>query len=375
MAKILVLGSHAESLIIFRFDMLKAMALEHEVVACVPDANSSEATYAVQQKLQSIGVKYRSIKLDRTALNPYHDLGTIYALYKLFRNERPDAIFSYTGKPVIFGSIAAKLAGVKRIYSMITGLGSYFVHTDFKSRIVRGIMSLLYKVALSCNNKVFFKNPDDVIDFAQHKIFNDPKRTVLTNGSGVNLENFKQLDLPSDRISFLLTCRFILSKGVMEYLHAASLIKQQYPHAEFLLVGWYDNKSEAIAPTIIQEFVDKGIIKYLGKLEDVRPALAQSSVFVLPSYREGTPKTVLEAMACGRAIITTDVPGCRETIVNGENGLLVTARDIASLRTAIEKFIINPTMIKTMGQRSREIAVSKYDVKQVNQLIKQAMEL
>lgn len=375
MAKILVLGSHGESMLIFRQDMLKALAQQHEVVACIPESNTSAVTHSIANKLHNMGVRYRPIKLDRTGLNPWHDLMTIYRLYKLFREERADMLFSYTGKPVIFGSIAAKLAGVPNIYSMITGLGSYFVHTDRKSRIVRTIMSNLYKVALGFNKKVFFQNPDDIDDFARNKIFTDSARTVLTNGSGVNIDHFTQLPIPAQKISFLLTCRFIMSKGVMEYLHAAKQIKQQYPEVEFLLVGWYENKDEAIAPTIIQEFVDKGIIKYLGKLDDVRNALAQTSVFVLPSYREGTPKTVLEAMACGRAIITTDVPGCRETVQAGENGMLVPARDIASLRTAIEKFIINPDLITQMGQRSREIAVVKYDVKQVNEVIMQAMEL
>ncbi len=142
---------------------------------------------------------------------------------------------------------------------------------------------------------------------------------------------------------------------------------------EFLLVGWYDNKDEAIQPSIIQAYIDQGIIRYLGKLDDVRPALEQASVFVLPSYREGTPKTVLEAMACGRAIISTDVPGCRETVVVGENGYLVPARDVASLRMALEKFIIEPNLIKTMGQRSHEIATSKYNVDHVNNVILNAM--
>ncbi|HSX19741.1 MAG TPA: glycosyltransferase, partial [Gammaproteobacteria bacterium] len=165
------------------------------------------------------------------------------------------------------------------------------------------------------------------------------------------------------------------AKGVMEYLSAAAQIKQQYPHVEFLLVGWFENKDEAIQPTTIQAYIDQGIVKYLGKLDDVRPALAQTSVFVLPSYREGTPKTVLEAMACGRAIISTDVPGCREAVVHGDNGLLVPARDIASLRAALEEFIINPTRIVSMGKRSREIAEAKYDVNQVNKVIFAAMGL
>lgn len=135
----------------------------------------------------------------------------------------------------------------------------------------------------------------------------------------------------------------------------------------------FENKDEAIHPSVIQDYIDNGVIEYLGKLDDVRPALARASVFVLPSYREGTPKTVLEAMACGRAIISTDVPGCRETVIAGENGKLIPARDIAALRDAIEEFIINPAMISQMGQRSREIAVAKYDVNQVNAVIFNAM--
>lgn len=375
MGKILVLGNHAENLIVFRFDMLKAMAEKHTVIACVPENGSTSANKIVQQKLAEVGIDFITVKMERTGTNPLFDIFTIWNLYKIIKQVKPDQTFSYTAKPVIFGSIAAKLAGVKKIYSMITGLGSNYVQQDLKTRVIRLVMNNLYRIALSFNTKVFFQNQDDVAEFAEQKIFQDPTRTVLTNGSGVNLDHFTHMPLPIDKIRFLLTTRFILTKGVMEYLTAATQIKQQYPQVEFLLVGWYENKDEAIQPAIIQEYIDKGVIQYLGKLDDVRPALAQSSVFVLPSYREGTPKTVLEAMACGRAIISTDVPGCRETVNVGENGFLVPARDIASLHAAIEKFIIDPTMIAQMGQRSREIAVAKYDVNQVNKVIFNAMEL
>lgn len=368
MAKILVLGSHAESLIIFRLDMLIAMSKQHEVIACAPDASA-----AVIQKLKNAGVSFVPVKLARTGLNPIADLQTLCDLYKVFKKVRPDQVFLYTGKPVIYGSIAAKVAGIKQIYSMITGIGSYFVHTDLKSRIVRAIMSALYKVALSFNTKVFFQNLDDVADFAASGIFNNSSKTIITNGSGVNLEYFTQLPLPTNKIAFILTARFILAKGVIEYLTAAQQIKERYPHVEFFLVGWYENKDESIQPAVIQKYIDQGIIQYLGKLEDVRPALAQSSVFVLPSYREGIPKTILEAMACGRAIISTNVPGCKETVKIGVNGFLVPARDIASLRVAMEEFIIKPELIAQMGQRSREIAVEKYDVNQVNSVILNAM--
>lgn len=374
MAKILVLGNHAETLLVFRLDMLQDLAQRHTVYACVPDLGNAAANRKVQEKLHANNIEYVQVKMARTGTNPFFDFATLLHLYKIFKRIQPDQVFAYTAKPVIFGSLAAKLAGVRQIYSMITGLGSNYIHQDLKSRLVRWVMDRLYTLALSFNTKVFFQNQDDVADFAMQKIFHDPKRTVITNGSGVNLDVFTELPLPKDKIRFLLTTRFILAKGVMEYLHAAAQIKQQYPHVEFLLVGWFENKDEAIQPVVIQEYIDKGVIQYLGKLDDVRPALAQCSVFVLPSYREGTPKTVLEAMATGRAIISTNVPGCRETVIEGENGFLVPARDIAALRAALEKFIMDPTQIVQMGQRSREIAVHKFDVKQVNKVIFEAME-
>lgn len=368
MAKILVLGNHIDSLIIFRLDMLIAMSKQHEVIACAPESNLE-----VIEKLKSLRIAYVPVKLTRTGLNPFADLQTLYNLYKTFKKIKPDSVFLYNSKPVIYGSIAAKLANIKQIYSMITGVGSYFVHNDFKSKVVRGIMSTLYKLALSLNTKVFFQNRDDIADFATAHIFNNKNKTVLTPGSGVNLEHFTQLPLPHEKICFILTARFIIAKGVVEYLTAAKQIKQQYPEVEFLLVGWHETKDESIQPALIQSYIDQGIIQYLGKLEDVRPALAHSSVFVLPSYREGIPKTVLEAMACGRAIISTNVPGCRETVVPGVNGFLVPARDIASLRAAMEEFIIKPELITQMGQRSRELVVEKYDVNQVNKIILDAM--
>ena len=255
MGKILVLGNHAENLIVFRFDMLKAMAEKNTVIACVPEDFAAVANIIVQQKLASVGIDFITVKMQRTGTNPIFDIATIYNLYKIIRQIKPDQIFAYTAKPVIFGSIAAKLAGVKQIYSMITGLGSNYVQQDLKTRIIRFVMNTLYRIALSFNTKVFFQNQDDVAEFAAQKIFQDPKRTILTNGSGVNLEHFSQMPLPADKIRFLLISRFILTKGVMEYLNAATLIKQQYPQVEFLLVGWYENKDEAIQPAIIQKYI------------------------------------------------------------------------------------------------------------------------
>jgi glycosyltransferase involved in cell wall biosynthesis len=369
MARIIVLGSHADSLLKFRREMLTSMAMHNEVIACVPNP-----TTAIERDLQSIGVTCCHVPLERTGLNPLADLLLIFKLYQLFKILHADVLFSYTSKPVIFGTFAARLAGIKKCYAMITGLGTYFIYTDAKSRFVRSIIIVLYKLALHFNTKVFFQNPDDRAIFTQLKVFKCPLRTVMINGSGVNLEYFKTQELPGT-ISFILIARLIRDKGVIEYLQAARLLQQKYPQAKCLLVGWFDAKQQALNLDLIQEYVARGAITYLGALEDVRPALAQAAVFVLPSYREGTPKGVLEAMASGRAIITTDAPGCRETVVHGENGYLVPVKNVQELYAAMERLVLNPELISSMGQRSRAMAEQKYDVLQVNKTILTAMEL
>lgn len=367
MARILVIGSHPDSFVNFRYDMLRTMVNNNQVFACAPDAPKS-----VIEALNEINVQYVNVNMARTGLNPIVDLKTLLSLYKICKEIKPDKVISYTAKPVMYGSIAAKFAGVPEVYSMITGVGSFFIHNDVKSLVIRKVMSFLYKMSLSGNKKVFFQNPDDVADFAKNRIFRDPLRTVFINGSGVNVQHFHPQPLPQSP-SFLMIARFIKAKGLLEYLDAARAIKNKYPQVRCLLVGWFEDKEEALGPEILQQYIDEQCIEYLGKLDDVRPALAESSVYVLPSYREGTPKSVLEAMACGRAIITTDVPGCRETVE--DNGLLVPARSANELMLAMEKFILQPHLVVEMGRRSRAIAEDKFAVEKVNQVIINTMGL
>jgi glycosyltransferase involved in cell wall biosynthesis len=178
------------------------------------------------------------------------------------------------------------------------------------------------------------------------------------------------------KISFLLISRLIKEKGILDYVEAARIVKQRRPEVEFKLVGFFDKNPSALKEIELQSWIQEGVLHYLGKLDDVRPAIALSSVYVLPSYYgEGTPRTVLEAMAMGRPIITTDSPGCRETVVDGENGFLVPVKDPLSLSKSMLRFIENPTLIEQMGKISREIAIKKYDVNKVNSVILQAMEL
>jgi len=276
-------------------------------------------------------------------------------------------VFNYTIKPVIFGSIAARLAGVKNIYSMLTGLGYVFVAKGGKALIIKTISKFLYRIALKRCDKVLFQNPDDLNEFVSCKLVAREK-TALINGSGVNLDHFYPVALPEE-VSFLMICRIIKDKGVIEYLKAAEIVKRTYPNTRFSLVGPFDVNPSALSFEDIKPYIDSNIINYLGETRDVRPFLEKASVFVLPSYREGTPRTVLEAMAMGRAIITTDAPGCRETVVDGLNGFLVPVKDVENIARSMMYLIEHEDELHVKGRESLEICREKYDVNKVNESI------
>lgn len=370
MAKILVLGSYSASLISFRGHLLQEMAKKgHQVFACAPGDSP-----AVTLQLAKLGVTYRAAHLSRTGLNPFADLYSLFHLIRLFRSIEPDVFLGYTHKPVIYGSLAARLAGVRHIYSMITGSGYVFSHRDRKSKVIGAIARALFRLALKRNRRVFFQNPDDQQLFLDRHLLADEGNAYLINGSGVDGDIYTPKPFPKD-ISFLLIARLLHDKGIVEYVRAAQALRQRYPELKFRLVGGFDQHPSAISERELKEWVVAGTIDYLGSLDDVRPALADCSVYVLPSYREGTPRTVLEAMSMGRPIITTDAPGCRETVEDGVNGYLIPVRDVQSLIVAMESFIKCPETIAEMGAVSRKIAVEKYDVRHVTASILAAMQL
>lgn len=370
MTKIAIISHYAPSLINFRGDLIRTMVeLGHKVICLGPEAG-------FEQPLQELGADYRQISLHRTGLNPLKDINTLFSLRKALKEIKPDLVFSYTVKPIVYGSIAAHLAGVKRMYAMITGLGYVFIGQTFKQRLLTQVLAFLYRWGLKYNQAVFFQNPDDLHLFVDKGIVPKRVKPVLVNGSGVNIEKFAFYRPKLSPVTFLLTARLIKDKGILEYVEAARLLKQKYPMAKFQLLGPLDINPAAITQAQLDQWSKEGIIEYLGKTNDVRPYIADASVFVLPSfYREGTPRSVLEAMSMGRPIITTDAPGCRETVVNGRNGFLVPVKDIIALKSAMEKFILEPDLIVQMGKQSRIIAEEKYDVRKVNRVILQEMGL
>lgn len=371
--KLLLVASYAPSLISFRFHFIKALsAAGYEVVACAPvdeDADLDE----VIRLLANINVKFVGIKMKRTGLNPVNDLFTIYSLAAVMRKYKISTVFSYTMKPIIYASLAAKIIGNIKIYSLITGTGYIFLAEGFKSKMLRKLTTLLLRVSMKFNNRIFFQNIDNLNEFRSYGIINNHQKTGLINGSGVCTEEFAPSLYPA-QLSFLLIARLLVNKGIREYAAAAEIIKKKFPHIKFMLVGWIDDNPGSITEQELNLWINSSVIDYLGRLKDVRPAIAQSSVYVLPSYGEGTPRSVLEAMAMSRPIITTDVPGCRETVVHGKNGFLIQQKDEHALANAMLKFIQEPNLIPIMGKESRQIAIDKYDVNKVNQTILNFME-
>lgn len=369
--KVIVFGSFADSLINFRGHLLRTLVEKgHAVTACAPDASAD-----IQAELAGMGVKYHDVILNRSGLNPLSDIRTFLMLIIMFREMKPDVLLSYTIKPVIYGSIAARLAGVPAIYSMITGLGYAFASGNGKKKWVTYLARFLYRLALKNNKRVFFQNQDDRDFFVRAKMLAFVEQSALINGSGVDLQHFGYAPLTESVPSFLLIARLIRDKGIVEYVEAARLVKYLYPAAQFCLLGPLDSNPNAIPSSQINEWNNEGAITYMGVASDVRPAIAACSVYVLPSYAEGTPRTVLEAMAMGRAVITTDAPGCRETVVNGVNGFLVPVHDALALAKAMISFIENSDMIERMGKEGRRLAKHKFDVHKVNKVILGVMGL
>ena len=360
--RVLIVGSYAASLIGFRGSLIEAMiARGHSVVAAAPAIDERTAA-----GLRELGAEPRDIPLSNVSLNPLALLRSVSAIRRVIREERPDVVLAYTIKPVIVSALAAHREGVRTIASLITGAGYAFTEgRELKRRISRMAALVLYRLALARSNVIIFQNPDDDRFFRQSGMVSRGARTHVVNGSGVDLEHFSPAPLPT-QASFLMIARLVKDKGIREFAAAARRVKAENPETSIALVGPFDPSPDSLRREELEELVRLGI-DYKGAMSDVRPAIADCSVYVLPSaYREGTPRSVLEAMAMGRAIITTDMPGCRETVNEGVSGFLVPPRDAEALYQAMMRFIEDPALAKAMGKASRKLAEEKYDVRKVN---------
>jgi len=334
----------------FRLSLTKALLKEgHTIYAIAPFDSYSKL-------LEEKGCVYKEIKMDNKGTNPLKDIYLIYNLYKAYKNIKPDIILHYTIKPNIYGSIAAKMIGIP-VINNVSGLGTVFLHNTISSQIA----IQLYRLAFRYPKKVFFQNKDDKKLFIEKKLIKE-EITDLVPGSGVDTVKFSPLPFRRNKtFRFLLIARLLYDKGIIEYYQAAKKIKKEH-EAEFFLMGSPDQSALGIPLSLVMEWDKENTIKYLPFSENVAEAIHEADCIVLPSYREGAPKTLLEAAACGKPLLATDVPGCREVVEDSVNGYLCKVKDAQELADKMVKMIDqNPEKLKRMGEESRKIAIEKFD--------------
>lgn len=367
--KVVVIGTLPSSLYNFRGQLLKHIrSLGIEVKALGSGASFEDIKYVEQ-----LGAKYIDYPVSRSGLNPKEDFKTFKALRAIFRTLLPDVILAYTIKPIIWGGFAARCLPKCRFYALVTGLGFAFQRNNWKKKLLMKFVVILYKASLKNADKVIFQNPDNKKVFIDLGIVPE-RKTALVNGSGVDITHFTMKPIPSNP-RFLLIARLLGDKGIREYVKAANIVKQNYPYVVFQLVGPEDPSPDGISLDEFSRLNKNEVIDYIGETSDVRHYIEDCSIFVLPSYHEGLPRSVLEAMATGRPILTTDVPGCRETVINGINGWLVEKANVEELVEKMVWFINNPLEWHRMGTASRSIVENRFDVQKVNADLMNIMKL
>jgi glycosyltransferase involved in cell wall biosynthesis len=361
---ITIISSQAFSQINFRGPLIKKLVQSgNTVYALAPDFDDT-----LRRQINELGATPVDFSMSRTGMSPLLDISDTIRLAGLLRQLKPSITLAYFIKPVIFATLAAWFVGVPRRIGLIEGLGYVFTpgnrYFSFKRRLLRSIVSILYRVALRRAHAVIFLNSDDIEEFTKRNIVSASK-AIKIGGIGVDLKEWPLSPPVIEPVTFLLAARLLLEKGITEYAEAARLLKLRHNSARFILLGGLDSNPGGLPEEQINDWVAQGILEWPGHV-DVKPWLAQASVFVLPSYREGVPRSTQEAMAMGRPVITTDVPGCRETVEEGVNGFFVPCRNSEALAQAMLRFITQPELIRTMGLASRSLAEQRFDVEVIN---------
>ncbi|MBQ2444926.1 MAG: glycosyltransferase family 4 protein [Oscillospiraceae bacterium] len=365
--RILVVSPKNKTVFNFRGDLIKDMiAKGHEVLVVGPNQDYVDDVLA-------LGVsEFIEIPMVKDNTSVSNDLSYLLALRRLMKEKKPDLVFGYTIKPVIYGSIAAKMAGVKHIHAMVTGLGRVYASSGMKAKAVRTVTKLLYKRAFKACDSVIFQNGDDIKQLVEEHYLPLDK-TVQVNGSGVNMERFARTPLPEKPV-FLMVSRVIREKGVMEYCQAARQVKKACPEARCILLGGYDRSIGALKEEDIAPYIQDGSIEFPGEVKDPVAFYGQASVFVLPSYyREGLPRTLLEALSCGRPIITTDWPGCREPVEDGKNGYMIPVKDAELLADRMLTLTKDRALLLSMSDAAYETCKTRFEVGIINDQMRRAL--
>jgi len=393
--KILVLTADANTLVYHRGDLIRDFAAH----GCEVVTSAAEDPPHVREFVAALGGRHRAIRMMRSRVNPLKDLVTLWDMWRLFRSEKPDALFAYTIKSVVYGCVLARFAGIPRVYALLPGLGFTFVKpVTWRQRLLAFISEALHRFALKRADVIFMQNHDDAHLFTEMKMLPPGVPVHVTAGSGVNMVEFDHAPLEHDahisagRISFVLVSRLLISKGVRVFAEAARRMKQTHPHAEFHLVGPFDPNPNRVEESEVHQWVAEGTLIHHGMVRDVAALLKTMHVFVLPTwYREGVPHATLEALATGRPVITTDSVGARECVkltaeglaqresgemlMQGENGFLCQPQNVAAVECAMEWYLQHPEQIVLHGHASRQLAADVFDVRLVNQIITRAMRL
>lgn len=369
--KFLLIGGFASSLINFRGPLIAELVKRFEVFAAAPFIDLE-----TKEKVESLGAHVVSTEFQRTGVNPIADYKAYTAFKKQVNSIKPDYTLAYTIKPVVFGLKAVMHTDSKR-FALITGRGSGFDSNGFKAKFIKLIVTQLYRNSLKMADGVVFQNEEDRTFFVNEKILMARSNSTVIEGTGVDMSHYRAFHRKENvKVTFLFVARLIKEKGIPELIRATEQLKKAGLDFEVQLLGWVDPNPGGISKTEIEELHASGLVNYLGTTDDIRPYMNEADIFVLPSYyNEGLPRTIQEAMAMEKPIITTDHPGCKETVVEGENGFLVPTKDAEALAGAMKKFIENPKLIEKMGKRSYHLCKEKFDVDKINAQLLKFMEV
>lgn len=366
--RLVIIGNQAFAMRNFRGPLISALVERRiEVFALAPDYTDAD-----RAAVRALGGVPLDFPLRRASISPLHDLRTLGSLVSQLSDLRPEIVLSFSAKPSVYGTLAAAMSSVPRRYALIEGLGHAFIEAEgSRPSLLRSIVSGLYRFSLARATAVLFLNDDDRQEFVTHRLVQASKATIV-GAIGVDLAKWRSTTPVLDPITFLFVGRLLREKGVLEFAEAARRIKQTNPEVRFTALGAPDANPSSLTAEQAKVWEQEGIIEWHGHV-DVRPWLEKSSVFVLPSYREGVPRSTQEALAMAKPVITTDVPGCRETVLDNENGLLIPPRSVDALERAMRAFVENPAMIAPMGEASRRLAERKFDVQQATARMLAAM--
>lgn len=355
---IAIIYNATHHVLLFKAELIKSIKKNgYRVVVLASVDNYTE-------KLKDIVDEFHEIKLDSSGVNPIKDTYLIFQIYNICKIIKPTAVLNFTIKPVIYGTFVARLLGGVPVINTITGLGTAFISTGFTNKVAK----CFYKFTFKHSHLVFFQNPDDQQFFKELNIISRDN-TKLVSGSGVDLVKFKPIkNKKRENIKILFIGRIIADKGIYELIESAKIIKKEYSNVTFILMGMLGVKNRtSISKNEVDNWVNNGLIEFIPFKDDIRCILGDSDLVVLPSYREGTPKTLIEAASMGKPLIATNVPGCREVVIDEVNGFLCQVKNSASLANKIKKFIeLDYSRKIEMGKKSRELAEEKFDIIKVN---------